>query len=145
MAQEGISTHSINLNHEKKFQGNIQIKAFPPLRLDEPVELGGDNSAPDPVDYLLAAVGGCLMNSLAFCFQKKRIEAKLSVTAEGDVGRNEEEMLRVNQLRCTMKVKTAPENRSKVESCFDMFKKYCVVSASVAQGIKLETHLEFEA
>ncbi len=144
MAQE-TAVHKINLYHEKKFQGDIKIKHFSALRIDEPLEMGGDDSAPSPVEYLLAAVGGCLMNSLAFCFQKKRIEAGLSVEAEAELGRNEEKMLRVIHIKCTMKVKTPEVNRAKVENCFEVFKKYCVVSASIAQGIKVDTYLALES
>lgn len=34
------------------------------MKMDRPIEEGGNNTAPTPVDYLLAAIGGCVAMTL---------------------------------------------------------------------------------
>ena len=39
--------------------GNVNIRDFAPLTLDEPQELGGMNKGPNPVEYLMTGIAGC--------------------------------------------------------------------------------------
>ncbi len=127
------------------FRGVTRIKAFPPIHFDEPPELGGTDTAPSPLDYLLTAVGGCLVSSFTLCLQKKRVEATLSADVSGRVERDAEGMLRVQAIEVELRVTAPEESRKKVEGCYQVFKKYCIVSASVARGIPLETRLHVAA
>ncbi|WP_077328420.1 OsmC family protein [Virgibacillus siamensis] len=62
---------------------DVQGKKF---NIDEPRELGGTDQAPNPVEYLLGALGGCI-NVLVTSFAKQfSVEVKdLSVHIEGDL------------------------------------------------------------
>jgi uncharacterized OsmC-like protein len=42
------------------FRSQAQIRDFAPLLSDEPAGLGGTDTAPNPVEQLLAALGNCL-------------------------------------------------------------------------------------
>jgi len=42
------------------FRSEAQVRGFGPLRSDEPVGLGGTDTAPNPVEQVLAALGNCL-------------------------------------------------------------------------------------
>ncbi len=42
------------------FQSEARIRDFAPLQSDEPAGLGGSDTAPNPVEQLLAALGNCL-------------------------------------------------------------------------------------
>ena len=42
------------------FRSEARIRDFAPLRSDEPAGLGGSDTAPNPVEQLLAALGNCL-------------------------------------------------------------------------------------
>ncbi len=42
------------------FRASARIRGFDPLPSDEPAALGGTDSAPNPVEQLLAALGNCL-------------------------------------------------------------------------------------
>ncbi len=42
------------------FRSEAHIRAFPPVPSDEPSSLGGTDTAPNPVEQVLAALGNCL-------------------------------------------------------------------------------------
>jgi uncharacterized OsmC-like protein len=42
------------------FRSEAQIRGFAPLQSDEPLGLGGTDTAPNPVEQVLAALGNCL-------------------------------------------------------------------------------------
>lgn len=44
---------------EEDVRCRVNIKDFPPMMIDEPPELGGQDSAPNPVELVLAALGTC--------------------------------------------------------------------------------------
>ena len=136
---------SVSLEHLSGYRAEVRIRSFPPLALDEPESLGGADTGPSPLDYLLTAVGGCLLSSLTLCLQKKRVDPRLRADVTGRVERDPDGLLRVQRIDVTMAV-TAPEaDWKKVQGCFDIFKKYCIVSASVARGIPIETRLDLSA
>ena len=137
-------TFTQTLEHEDHFRAVARIRSLDPVRVDEPEELGGEDTAPCPMDYLLTAVGGCLMSSLAMCLGKKRVDAPISMDITGDVARDDDGLLRVHKIHVTIRVGARPEDRRKVEGCYGIFKKYCIVSASIARGIPLETELVFD-
>ncbi len=41
------------------------------LTIDEPVDLGGDDNGPTPVEYLLTAIGGCVSITLRMYAERK--------------------------------------------------------------------------
>lgn len=141
MAEKEALRYTIELHQDGNLRGKAVIRHFPPLRLDEPAEFHGQDTAPSPMDYLLVGVGGCLMNSFAFCLQKKRIPAELTLKVEGVMERDEEKALRVKEINCVIQVEAEGRFHHQVEGCYRIFKKYCVVSASVGRGIPIETTL----
>jgi putative redox protein len=44
---------------EKDTLCNVRIREFPGFKIDEPPELGGQDTAPNPVEMVLAALGTC--------------------------------------------------------------------------------------
>jgi uncharacterized OsmC-like protein len=68
------------------FQSEAQIRDFSPIASDEPAVLGGADSAPNPVEQLLAALGSCLTVGYAANATAAGIEIRtLSVELEGDL------------------------------------------------------------
>jgi uncharacterized OsmC-like protein len=129
------------MEHLEGYRGVARMRSIPPVYFDEPEVLGGEDTAPCPMDYLLTAVGGCLVSSLTLCLQKKKVDGTLTLDVSGRIDRDDEGLLRVEGIEVDIQIGTDPENWKKAESCYQAFKKYCVVSASVARGIPLETRL----
>lgn len=68
------------------FQSSAQIRAFPPVHSDEPPALGGNDSAPNPVEQLLAALGNCLTVGYAANASARGIElTNLRIAVTGDL------------------------------------------------------------
>jgi len=68
------------------FQSSAQIRAFPPMHSDEPPALGGNDSAPNPVEQLLAALGNCLAVGYAANATARGIElTNLRIAVKGDL------------------------------------------------------------
>lgn len=60
--------------------------------IDEPIEAGGDDNAPTPVEYLLTAIGGCVSITLRMYAERKgwdlgeitvNVRQKEELTSEG--------------------------------------------------------------
>lgn len=68
------------------FRSVATIRDFEPLSSDEPPELGGSDTGPNPVEQVLAALGNCLAVGYAANATAAGIEIKdLSIELEGDL------------------------------------------------------------
>ena len=68
------------------FRSEAKIRDFAPSASDEPGTLGGTDSAPNPVEQVLAALGNCLVVGYAANATAAGIEIKdLSIDIEGDL------------------------------------------------------------
>jgi uncharacterized OsmC-like protein len=54
------TTWRAEVTWDEGFRSTARIRGFDPVRSDEPLALGGTDSAPNPVEQLLAALGNCL-------------------------------------------------------------------------------------
>lgn len=69
-----IRTHS---SWEGTMRTRHQVRDFAPFHTAEPAPVGGDDSAPSPMEYVVAALGGCL----AVVVETVATEQQLHVTA----------------------------------------------------------------
>lgn len=68
------------------FRSEARSRDFTPVPSDEPVALGGDDTAPNPVEQLLGALGNCLAVGYAANATAAGIELKaLRIELEGDL------------------------------------------------------------
>jgi len=54
------SVWSASVAWDQGFRSNASIREFGPIGSDEPTSLGGTDTAPNPVEQVLAALGNCL-------------------------------------------------------------------------------------
>jgi uncharacterized OsmC-like protein len=117
-------------------------KDYDAIAMDEPPPLGED-SAPNAVRILGAAIGNCLAASLVFCLGKRGAKIAHGVEARVhlEIVRNEDRRLRVGHVRVHLKVPpdVAPEA---LEACRGSFEDFCTVTSSVRHGIDVEVVLE---
>lgn len=68
------------------FRSQAHIREFDPTPSDEPTALGGDDTAPNPVEQVLAAFGNCLAVGYAANASAAGIELRgLRIDLEGDL------------------------------------------------------------
>ncbi len=71
---------------KRGFQSEATIREFDPVLSDEPLSLGGEDSAPNPVEQILAALGNCLAVGYAANASVAGIELNgLQIDLEGDL------------------------------------------------------------
>src|SRR5690606_23147531 len=96
----GAMSESVTLVQDKDFRfANTFGEGIPVLHADEAPPLGG-GTGPTPIQLLAAAVGNCLAASLLFALRKfKNAPEPIRASVESQVGRNEENRLRVQRLK----------------------------------------------
>lgn len=68
------------------FRSEARSRDFAPIPSDEPLALGGDDTAPNPVEQLLGALGNCLAVGYAANATAAGIELdSLTIELEGDL------------------------------------------------------------
>ncbi len=58
--EAGATTWQASVTWSGAFRSQANVRGFDPIASDEPPALGGDDTAPNPVEQLLAALGNCL-------------------------------------------------------------------------------------
>lgn len=68
------------------FRSEAKVRDFAPIASDEPIGLGGTDTAPNPVEQLLAALGNCLAVGYAANASAAGIAiSDLRISLEGDL------------------------------------------------------------
>ena len=118
-----------------RFRTDWGLEGLEPLIVDEPPPLG-QSAGPNPARLLAAAVGDCLSASLVFCLGRSRVEvAGVDTRVSGTYVRNERKRMRIGRLEVTLTLDTPGSEPEALSKCLGMFEDFCVVTASVRQGI----------
>ncbi len=142
--------HSFTIKMKKigamKFEVEWDKEQFPTIYFDEPPNAGGNDEAPNASRYLTAAVMNCLSASLTFCLKKARIPLDaLESEATCTIARNDEGYWRIKEINVKLKPywkEWSEDMQKSLDRCSKIFMNYCIVSASVKQGIPINVIVE---
>lgn len=82
----GMTTWSAEVAWKGGFRSEAQIRDFTPNPSDEPNQLGGTNTGPNPVEQVLGALGNCLAVGYAANATAAGIEIKgMRIKVDGDL------------------------------------------------------------
>jgi organic hydroperoxide reductase OsmC/OhrA len=124
-----------------KFKVRFDWPDVPDLLLDEPTPLGSE-AGPNAARLIAAGVANCLSASLLFGLQKSHnTPGGVSATVTGSIGRNAQGRLRLAGIDVDLKLAGIPEDRSRLERCFNLFEDYCVVTQAVRDGIPISVRV----
>lgn len=133
---------------------NLQIRTTVgkhAANFDEPVDGGGDDAAPSPVDTLVAALAACTeVNWVAYgaAFNLDIQEAVVTVDATLDrrfvLGGAKAMPARLTAVKITSRVVTSAP-RDKVERVHEKVQQFCPVAGSLHPDIKIEYVLEHQS
>lgn len=125
-----------------RFDAHFDDDSWPALRLDEPEPLG-EGTGPNASRVLGAAIGNCLSASLLFCLEKARVPVgDVTTRVEGRMTRNERGRLRIGEMKVTIQPRVEGIPRSRLERCMELFEDFCVVTASVRDGLDVKVEVE---
>ena len=136
MSNESVT---VQLKQKKDFQFEINFgNNLPTILGDEPPPIG-EGKGPSPAQFLAAAVGNCLSDSLFFAIKKyngnpEPIECGVTAT----IGRNEQGRLRITHMHSAIQLGAAAEDLSHLERVLTQFEAFCTVTQSVGQGIPID-------
>lgn len=132
------STVHIALKQRKDYQFDITFGGdVPSVMGDEPAPLG-NGQGPSPVQFLAAAVGNCLSDSLLFALRKfKQTPEPLACEVTAEVGRNPEGRVRVLTLHAVLTLGVPAASLEHLDRVLSQFEAYCTVTQSVGQGIPI--------
>lgn len=125
-------------------QENSHLKRYE-MDVDEPQILAGEDLSPDPVEYLLNALGSCLTTSLVYhaALQDIKIE-ELEADVEGDIdlqgflGISDKVRRGYKNIRVNFKVKTDAENMKKLQALSEYSPVFDAVAHETPISISME-------
>ncbi|MDR5710163.1 MAG: OsmC family protein [Armatimonadota bacterium] len=112
------------------------------LVVDEPPPLG-EGAGPNPARLFATALGHCLASSLRYCLDRARVGGEVSATVDVEVRRNERGRWRIARVEAQLDLSGVDlAQRSAVERCLGLFEDFCIVTASVRQGIPVDVRVQ---
>ncbi len=135
MSEVGKFTIHLEQEEDYAFRVKFDIKKADDILMDEPPPLG-ERNGPNASRLLAAAAANCLSASLMFCLAKENVPAN-SVKTEATciMVRNEKKRLRVGRLDVRITAGDELLESKKLERCMTLFEDFCVVTASIREGI----------
>jgi organic hydroperoxide reductase OsmC/OhrA len=138
MSEEGRFT--IHLEQLEDYRINVRFdwKKAVDLLMDEPPPLG-EASGPNASRLLAAAAANCLSASLLYCLAKEEPPARsLRTEASCILIRNDKKRLRIGGMEVRLIVSDELTQSKRFERCKTLFEDFCVVSASIREGIPIK-------
>jgi organic hydroperoxide reductase OsmC/OhrA len=113
--------------------------------MDEPPPLG-ERNGPNASRLLAAAAANCLSASLMFCLAKEEVPAEnIRTEATCTLVRNEKKRLRIGRLDIRITAGEELLASKKLDRCMSLFEDFCVVTASLREGIPVAVEVVNEA
>jgi len=125
------------------YKAKTAIREFK-IDIDEPLELKGTNTAPNPVEILLAALGGCV--ALTYCGYAKKLNVdieNLVINLEGDIipgGWIDEENRKrkgFKQIRYEVRLKTK-NSKEKIHQLHKLVEEKCPISDMLSNNTEIK-------
>ncbi|MFX0023826.1 MAG: OsmC family protein [Candidatus Hermodarchaeota archaeon] len=145
MADEYISEVGLRLEEDMIFKCDLGQIKMNDLFIDEQHKKSKEKIGPNPSKLLALSILGCMSASFAFCLQKKdfslsNFEGKAFITSE----RNDGGLWRIKKIKLELYPKIdTPEMRERADQCQKFFKKFCIISESIREGIEIDTNIVF--
>ncbi|HBY58082.1 MAG TPA: hypothetical protein DEG96_09540 [Candidatus Atribacteria bacterium] len=128
-----IRTYKATTKWIEGSKSETEIREFK-VKIDEPLELRGTNTAPNPVELLLASLGGCIVLTYRGYAKKYGIEIEnIEVNLEGDmirggwVDEKDKERKGFREIRYEVRIKTKA-SAEKVNQLHKLVEEKCPVS-----------------
>lgn len=147
MSEAGRFTIHLEQLEDYQFKVKFDLPKADDVLMDEPPPLG-EREGPNASRMLAAAAANCLSASLLFCLTKTMDEIpangiQTEVTCR--LVRDEKKRLRVGGMDVRIHIQAELEQSPRLKRCMDLFEDFCVVSASIRQGIPISVEVANQA
>jgi len=115
------------ISEENKLNFKAKVRHHE-ISMDEPKEAGGDDAAPTPMEYFLAAIPSCLIATAKLILAKRHLPLP---EVEVEVEAQQSEKPPVVYEKITIKFKFKGMEKEAAEKLMSSAKKYCPVHAMV--------------
>lgn len=133
MSKYVVSSSLRNIGYQVGTQAGVHR-----FLIDEPVNLRGTDAGPNPVQYLLGAVNGCLAITAESVAKRQKLTLdKFDVRSVGNIARFEDGSSAVDHIKVTITFKADIEGQAKEDFLAETLKK-CTVHKTLAPGVKFE-------
>lgn len=146
-AGEELGRFTIHLEQLEDYQITVRFdwKRAADLLMDEPPPLG-NTDGPNASRLLAAAAANCMSASLLHCLFKEEPPANsLRTEATCILVRNERKRLRIGAMEIKLIAGPALTDSRRFDRCKTLFEDFCVVSASIREGIPIAVTVVDEA
>ncbi|MDJ0805789.1 MAG: OsmC family protein [Gammaproteobacteria bacterium] len=145
MSEAGKFTIHLEQEEGYAFRVKFDIKKADDILMDEPPPLG-ERNGPNASRLLAAAAANCLSASLMFCLAKEEVPAEsVKTEATCTLVRNEKKRLRVGRLDIRITAGDELLQSKRLDRCMSLFEDFCVVTASIRDGIPVGVEVVNEA
>jgi uncharacterized OsmC-like protein len=143
MSDEKVHHVTVRLARGYEFVAEFNdVPGVPSILFDEPEPLGA-NRAPNAAAVLGAAIGNCLAASLTFCLRRARMDVQdMTANVTTHVAKNEKGRFRVRTIDVELTPVLGAANGSQRQRCEGLFEDFCIVTASVQNGIPVHVSLK---
>jgi len=131
------------------FTVRSDIRGFT-VPIDEPRELGGNDTAPNPVELLLAALGGCqeivyraFAAVLGIEIERIEVHAKGHLDLHGFLGLSENVPPGFNAISFTTRI-VSPASSESIKQLAALVEKHCPVQDTLARPIPVSGKVELQ-
>lgn len=111
--------------------------------IDQPENMGGENAGPNPLEYLLVALGGCLATVAAIVARQEQIDLRgFSIEVEGDydvdflMGKTKEGRAGFSEIRQMVEIDADLTDEEKA-AFFEKVHSRCPVTDSLLSQTKI--------
>jgi uncharacterized OsmC-like protein len=107
----------------------------PSILIDEPPPIG-EGRGPNAAALLGAAVGNCLAASFTHCVRRSRLDLEgMTVHVNTHVDKNDSGRFRIAGIDVEIEPEMPDADWQRVQRCEQLFEDFCIVTASVRNGI----------
>jgi uncharacterized OsmC-like protein len=130
-------TFQANLVWDGESGGEVRAGKFEGLKLDMPIEFGGNGRYPCPDELFLSAMAGCLLTTFLYFKKKLRAHVKgfrISINGTLHGGR---EGYRLAGMEATIFAEANKSNEAEVRRCVELAKQYCHLTRTLEEAVPI--------
>ncbi len=127
---------------DKETGGDITVKGFPELKIDTPVEWGGQGRSYCPDQLFVSSLGGCLLDTFLFIKNRMRLNLlDLKIPLQMSI-RQARDGYHVKEIEGKIQAIVGKGEKEKGENCAELAEEYCHIIRLIKKAIPVKITFE---